>query len=117
MTNSPLDDAMKARLEFIKEISLVQAKLFRPGIESTFFDPEEKKKFKLLRLDWSIYVARVEIDTLSVLIDRLEANEAGFEEGIKEINQTIQDINNTVDFLNLLKRVLGIIGRIVTLAI
>jgi len=40
-SNSEIDK----KLEFLKEISAIQAKLFSPGIESTFSNEEEKKKF------------------------------------------------------------------------
>lgn len=115
--NLPSNDDIKARLDFLKEISLVQAKLFRPGIESKFTNDTELKKFKKLRLQWTVYVETVEIDILSVLLDKLQENQSDFEDGIKGINQKIQNINDVVGFLNLIQRGLDILGQIIDLAI
>ena len=93
---------IKARLEFLREISLIQAKLFRPGIESEFTDEEQKRKFKKFRLKWSMFVQTVEIDIATVLVNKLEENQSGFEAGIQAINAQIQEIDDTVGFLNLL---------------
>lgn len=117
MNNLSSNADIKARLEFLKEISLVQAKLFRPGIESEFTDEEQKKKFKKFRLEWSRYVQTVEIDILSVLVNQLEENQPAFEAGIEAINQEIKEIDDTVGFLNLLERGLNILGRIIDLTI
>jgi len=105
------------KLEFLKEISAIQAKLFSPGIESRFPDEEQKKKFKRFRLKWSMFVQTVEIDIATVLVNELEKNQVAFEDGIKAINEKIQVIDNTVNFLNLLERGLNILGRIIDLTI
>lgn len=115
--NSTNANQDKKRLEFLKEISLVKARLFRPGIESEFVPDERKKKFKKLRLEWSRYVETVQIDILTVLVDRLEENESAFEEGIRSIETEIQEIDNAVEFLKSLERGLEILGRIVDLTI
>lgn len=117
MANLSSNAEIKERLEFFKEISLVQAQLFRPGIESEFPDDEQKKKFKRFRLEWSRHVQIVQIDIATVLVNQLEKNQSAFEDGINSINQEIQEIDDTVGFLNLLERGLKIIGRIVDLTI
>lgn len=117
MTTLSSDTEIRARLDFLREISLIQAKLFRPGIESEFPDEDQKKKFKIFRLEWSRYVQRVEIDILSVLVDQLEENRNAFEAGINSINQEIQEIDDTVGFLNLLERGLKILERIIDLTL
>ena len=105
------------KLTFLKEISGIQAKLFSPGIESTFSNEEEKKKFKKFRLKWSMFVQTVEIDIATVLVDELETNQVAFENGIKAINEKIQGITDTVQLLNLLEKGLNILGRIINLTI
>ncbi|MEL4895020.1 hypothetical protein [Crocosphaera sp. Alani8] len=118
MENSEIETKLiEARLEFLKEISRIQSQLYTPGIESRFQDEQEKRKFKLFRLQWSMYVQRVEIDILSVLVDKLEENESAFKSGIEAINGEVQNINNTVGFLNLLERGLKILERIIDLTI
>lgn len=112
-SNSEIDK----KLEFLKEISVIQANLFSPGIESRFSDEEQKKKFKRFRLKWSMFVQTVEIEIATVLIDDLENNQLAFEDGIKAINEKIQEIDDTVGFLNLLERGLNILGRIIDLTI
>jgi hypothetical protein len=104
-------------LEFLKEISAIQAQLFSPGIESRFSNEEEKKQFKRFRLKWSLFVGTVQIDIATVLVNELEENQVDFKDGIEAINEKIQDINDTVDFLNLLERGLNILGRIIDLTI
>jgi len=113
MNNHDIDK----QLEFLRAISAVQVKLFRPGIESEFPDPEQKKRFKKHRLNWSLFVETVEIDISSVLVNELEANEVGLLSGIAEINQQIQEIDDTVGFLKLLGETLKIIDRVVQLLI
>lgn len=103
------------QLEFQKQISDLESKLYRPGIESEFSDESQKKQFKLDRLQWSMFVRRVELDIASVLMDKLELNKAGFEAGIQAINQHVQAINDTVGFLDLLSCGLGIISKIIRL--
>ena len=115
MSNLASNSDMKARLKFLQEISLIQSELFRPGIESEFTDEEQKKQFKKFRLKWSMFVQTVEIDIATVLVNKLEENQSGFEAGIQAINVEIQEINNTVGFLNVLERGLNILGRIVTI--
>ena len=112
-SNSEIDK----KLEFLKEISAIQANLFSPGIESRFPDEEQKKKFKRFRLKWSLFVQTVQIDIASVLVDELENNQVAFSDGIKAINEKIQEIDDTVGFLNLLERGLNILGRIIDLTI
>ena len=106
---------IKTRLEFLQEISLIQAKLFRPGIESEFPDEEQQKKFKKFRLKWSMFVQTVDIDIATVLVDKLEENQSAFEDGIEAINEEIQEIDDIVGLLNLLERGLNILGRIITI--
>ena len=105
------------QLEFLRNISEIKVKLFRPGIESEFSDQEQKKQFNEQRLKWSNFVNQVEINIAAVLVDRLEQNEAAFEAGIEAINQEIQEINDTVGFLNLFKSTIATLGRIVTLPV
>jgi hypothetical protein len=111
MNNSEIE----ARLKFLEIISLLQSKLYRPGIESQFLDPDQKKKFKFFRLNWTLYVETVQIDILSVLIDQLELNRSEFEAGIEDINAKIQEIDDAVSFLARLERGLMILGRIIRL--
>jgi hypothetical protein len=105
------------QLKFLNEISIVQAKLFRPGIESEFPNEDEKKQFKKARLKWSIYVQTVEIDIATVLVNKLEKNQDEFEAGVQSINKEIQEIDDTVGFLKLLERGIQVLGKIVNLII
>ncbi len=63
---------IKSRLEFYNKISLIQIKLFSPGIESEFQNEQQLRKFKMFRLEWSKYVQIVQIDILSILVDKLK---------------------------------------------
>lgn len=108
---------VEQKLKFLNEISVIQAKLFRPGIEVEFPDEAQKIQFKKSRLLWTIYVQTVEIDIATVLVAELEENKSDFEAGIESINEKIQEVDDTVDFLNLLGRVIEIIGRIINLKI
>ena len=103
------------QLEFLRNISEIKVKLFRPGIEDEFPDREQEKQFNEQRLKWSNFVNRVEIDIAAVLLDRLEQNEADFEIGIEAINQEIKQLNDTVAFLDLFGRTIATLGRIVKL--
>lgn len=105
------------KLEFLKEISVIQANLFSPGIESRFPAEDQKKKFMRFRLKWSMFVQTVEIDIATVLVNELEKNQVDFKDGIKAISEKIQEIDDTVGFLNLLERGLNILGRIIDLTI
>lgn len=105
------------QLEFLRNISEIKVKLFRPGIESKFPNREQKKQFNEQRLKWSNFVNQVEIDIAAVLVDRLEQNEAAFEAGIEALDREIQEINDTVAFLNLFKSTIVTLGRIVTLPV
>jgi hypothetical protein len=105
------------KLGFFKEIKDIQVKLFRPGIENEFQSQELKNKFIDYRLKWSDFVEKVEIDIANVLVNQLERNEGDFKDGIEAINQEIKKINDAVVFLNLLGRTIGILGKIIQLAI
>ena len=104
------------RLKFLKKIKETQVKLNQPGIERKFSD-NQIEEFKEHRRKWRNYVETVQINIATVLVNQLEQNEAHFEAGIEAINQEIQDINDTVSFLNLFGRTIGILGRIIKLAI
>lgn len=101
------------QLEFLSQISDIEAKLYRPGIESEFSDENQKRHFKLDRLQWSMFVRRVELNTANVLLSKLEENSEEFEAGIQAIKQKIQAIEDSVGFLDLLGRGLEIISRII----
>ncbi|MEH2203666.1 MAG: hypothetical protein V7K53_06230 [Nostoc sp.] len=103
--------------EFFKKISGIENKLYEIGIESKFTNPEQKKEFKKYRHKWTSYVNTVRNQIGTNLVNQLEQNEKGFEDGIKAINQEIQEINNTVGFLEILGRTIDIIDNIVRLVI
>ena len=107
---------LNKRLQFLQKIKETQVKLSRPGIESKFSSSNEIEKFQEYRRKWKHYVETVEIDIATVLVDRLKQNEADFEAGIEAIDREIQQINDTVGFLNLFGRTIGILGRIIKLA-
>lgn len=113
MQASNLTSDLDRQLEFQKKISDIETKLYRPGIESEFSDENQKKQFKIDRLQWSMFVQRVEFNIANIIVSELEQNESDFEDGIQELNIKIQAINDTVEFLNLFSRVLGIVNRIV----
>jgi hypothetical protein len=117
MNSLPFNAAIEKELEFLAAIKSVQVKLFRPGIESEFPDEEQKKQFKKLRLQWTLYVETVEIDIATVLLGKLQENEENLKNGIENIQKEIQKVDNTVGFLNLLGRIIEILGVVVKLAI
>ncbi|MEH2045584.1 hypothetical protein [Nostoc sp.] len=105
------------KLAFFKKISDIDENLDQAGIESKFTDPEQKKKFNKYRSQWKSYVNTVKNNLATILVNKLEQNEKGFEDGIKAINQEIQEINDTVGFLNIFGKTIDIIGNIVGLGI
>ncbi|MEH2215393.1 hypothetical protein [Nostoc sp.] len=107
----------KKKLAFLKNISAIDEKLYQIGVESKFTDPKQKEEFKNHRQKWTKFVNTVQINTATVLVNKLEQNEKGFEDGIKAINQEIQEINDTVGFLEILGRTIDIFDNIVRLAI
>ncbi|MEH2128404.1 hypothetical protein [Nostoc sp.] len=105
------------KLAFLKKISAIEKNLYQAGIESKFTDPKQKEKFKEYRSKWTSFVNAVNINTATVLVNKLEQNDKGFEDGIKAINQEIQEINDTVGFLEILSRTIDIFDNIVRLGI
>ncbi|MDZ8065510.1 MAG: hypothetical protein RMY64_07695 [Nostoc sp. DedQUE08] len=105
------------QLAFLKKISEIDKNLYQPGIERKFTKPEHKKKFNNYRGQWTIYVNTVRNNIGTILINKLEQNEKGFEDGIKAINQEIQEINHTGGFLEILGRTIDILDNIVRLVI
>lgn len=103
------------KLAFLKNISAIDDKLYQAGIESEFTEPKQKEEFKKYRLKWTSCVNTVRNKIGNDLVNKLEQNEKGFEDGIKAINQEIQKINNTRDFLELLGKTIDIIEKIVGL--
>lgn len=104
---------LNKQLEFFRQISDIEAKLFRPGIESEFSNEDQKRQFKLDRLQWSIFVRRVELNVANVLVNKLEENSEEFKAGIQAIEQKVQAIQDSVGFLDLLGRGLEIMSRII----
>ncbi|MBD2438279.1 hypothetical protein [Nostoc sp. FACHB-110] len=108
---------IKKQLDFLKKISSLEEKLYQSGIEDEFTNPEQKKEFIKHRQKWTIFVNKVKNNIGAVLVNKLEQNEQGFEDGIKTINQEIQAINDTVGFLGILSRTIDIVENIVRLVI
>ncbi|MEH2167824.1 MAG: hypothetical protein V7K41_14335 [Nostoc sp.] len=105
------------QLAFLKNISDLENKLYEIGIESNFPDPKQKEEFKKYRQKWTSFVNTVRNNIATVLVNKLEQNEKGFEDGIKAINQEIQKINDTVGFLEILGQTIDIIENVVRLSI
>ncbi|MDZ8030703.1 hypothetical protein [Nostoc sp. DedSLP04] len=107
----------KKKLEFFKKIKGIEEKLYEIDIESKFINPKQKEEFKEYRQKWTSCVNKVRNKIGTILVNKLEENEKGFEDGIKAINQEIQEINNAVGFLNIFSKTIEIIENIVGLVI
>ncbi|MBN3926609.1 hypothetical protein [Nostoc sp. NMS4] len=107
----------KKQLAFLEKISHLENNLYQAGIESKFTNPEQKKEFKRYCQKWTKFVNAVRNNIAAVLVNKLEQNEKGFEDGIEAINQEIQKINDTVGFLEILGRTIDIIENIVSLVV
>lgn len=103
----------KKQLEFLEKISGIEKKLHEPGIESKFTNPKQKEEFKKYCYKWTSFVNTVRNNIGTVLVNKLEQNEKGFEDGIKAINQEIQKINDTVGFLEIFGQTINFIEKIV----
>jgi predicted extracellular nuclease len=108
---------IKKQLEFLKNISAIEEKLYQIGIESKFTNPEQKEEFKKHRHKWTSFVNTVKNNIGNILVNKLEQNEKGFEDGIKAITQAIQEINDTIGFLGILSRTIDIIENIIRVVI
>ncbi|MCC5627528.1 hypothetical protein LC613_04930 [Nostoc sphaeroides CHAB 2801] len=114
---APNIDNKKALDEFFKTISKINTELNKPGIDSKFTVPEHQEKLKEYRLRLKKCVDTDRNKIAADLVNQLEQNEKGFEDGIKAINQEIQEINDTVDFLDILGRTINTIEKIVHVVI
>ncbi|MBD0385510.1 MAG: hypothetical protein ICV54_03010 [Nostoc sp. C3-bin3] len=117
MSKIASDSDNKKELAFLEKISDIENNLYQAGIESKFTDPKQKEEFKKYRLKWTSCVNTVRNKIGNDLVNKLEKNEKGFEDGIKALNQEIQKMNDTVGFLDIFGQTIDIIEKIVSLVI
>ncbi len=109
MTTTNNNDDIKQNI--LNKLYKIESMLFCSGIEDEF-EGLSLVKFMGMRTQFMVYVDRFERIVFQELVNRLEANNPAFEEGITNLDSRLRDIQNTVAFLNFFGRVLTVFGRV-----